>query len=80
MFITSLFTIAQTWKHPKCPLIDEQIKKICMFPPTTTHNTHTHTHTQEYYLAIKSEIMPLAATQMDLEIITPSEVSQTNIM
>ena len=34
-------------------------------------------HTMEYYSAIKkNEIMPLAATWMDLEIITLSEVSQ----
>ena len=32
-----------------------------------TH-THTHIHTMEYYSAIKkNEIMPFAATQMDLE-------------
>ena len=43
MFITSLFTIAQTWKQPKCSLIDEQIKKMCMFPHTATYTTHTHT-------------------------------------
>ena len=34
-------------------------------------------HTMEYYSAIKkNEIMPSAATQMDLEIITLSEVNQ----
>ena len=39
---------------------------------------HTHTHTMEYYSAIKkNEIMPFAATWMDLEIIILSEVSQT---
>ena len=27
MFIAALFTVARTWKQPKCPLIDEQIKK-----------------------------------------------------
>ena len=37
----------------------------------------THTHTMEYYSLIKkNEIMSLAATWMDLEIIVLSEVSQ----
>ena len=41
-----------------------------------TH-THTHTHTMEYYSAIKkNEIMPFAATWVDLEMIILSEVSQ----
>jgi len=31
---------------------------------------HTHTHTQECYSATENEIMPCAATWMDLEIIT----------
>ena len=28
MFIAALFTIARTWKQPKCPSTDEWIKKI----------------------------------------------------
>ena len=37
-----------------------------------------YTYTMEYYSAIKkNEIMPFAATGMDLEIIILSEVSQT---
>ena len=37
-----------------------------------------YTYTMEYYSVIKKdEIMPFAATCMDLEIITLSEVSQT---
>ena len=43
---------------------------------TYTH-THTHTHTMKYYSAIKkNEIIPFAATWMDLDIIILSEVSQ----
>ena len=44
---------------------------------THTH-THTHTYTMEYYSAIKkNEIMPSAATQVDLEINILIELSQT---
>ena len=28
MVIAALFIIARTWKQPKCPMTDEQIKKI----------------------------------------------------
>ena len=28
MFITAVFTMAKTWKQPKCPLMDEWIKKM----------------------------------------------------
>ena len=42
-----------------------------------TH-THTHTHTQEYHSAIKkNEILPSAATWMDLKGVMLSEISQT---
>ena len=49
MFIVALFTIAKTWKQPKCPSTDDWFKKMWY-----TH-THTHTHTVEYYSAIKKE-------------------------
>ena len=65
MFIAALFTIAKTWKQPKCPSTDEWVKKMW------------YINTMEYYSAIKkNEIMPLAATWMQLEIIILSEVSQ----
>ena len=28
MFFAALFTIARTWKQPRCPLTDEWIKKL----------------------------------------------------
>ena len=32
MFLAALFTIARTWKQPKCPLTDEWIKKMwCIY-------------------------------------------------
>ena len=71
MFTAALFTIAKTWKQPKRPLTDEWMKRMW------------YIYTMEYYSAIKkNEIMPFAATWMDLEIITLREVSQrkTNIM
>ena len=47
MFIAALFTIARTWKQPKCPLTDEQIKR------------KWHIHTMEYYSAIKGNEIEL---------------------
>ena len=75
MFVAALFTITKTWKQPKCPLTNKWITKMWYIYKHT--HTHTHTHTMEYYTAIKkNEIMPFAATWMDLEIIILSEVSQ----
>ena len=65
MFIAALFTIARTWKQPKCPSTDEWIKKmwnIC---------------TMEYSSAIKrNEIELFVVRWMDLECVIQSEVSQ----
>ena len=38
MFTAALFTIARTWKQPKCPLTEEWIKKVWC--------THTQSITQ----------------------------------
>uniref|UniRef100_A0A8D0P8A4 DUF1725 domain-containing protein n=1 Tax=Sus scrofa TaxID=9823 RepID=A0A8D0P8A4_PIG len=59
-----MFTIAKTWKQGKCPSTDEWIKKM-------------YIHTMEYYSAIKkNKTVPSAATWMELETLTLSEVSQ----
>ena len=29
LFIAALFTIARTWKQPRCPSTDEWIRKFC---------------------------------------------------
>ena len=65
VLIAALFTIARSWKQPKCPSTDEWIKKMW------------YMYTMEYYSVIKeNEILPLATTWMDLEVIILSEISQ----
>lgn len=29
VFLEALFIVAKVWEHPKCPLTDEWIKKVC---------------------------------------------------
>ena len=61
MFIAGLFTIARSWKPPKCPSRDEWIKKLW------------YIYTMEYYSAIKSnEIESFVETWMDLESVIQS--------
>ena len=63
MFIAPLFTIAGTWKQPKCPSTDEWIKK-----------TWYIYYTMEYYSTIeKNKIGSSEETQMDLETLIWSE-------
>ena len=66
MFIAALFTIAKTWKQPKCPLTEEWIRKMW------------YIYTMEYYSSItKNKIMSFAAMWMDLQMIILSK-SKTN--
>ena len=65
MFIAALSTIAKVWKEPKCPSMDEWLKKMW------------YIYTMEYYLAIKkNEILPFATTWMELEGILLSEIRE----
>ena len=65
MFIVALFTIAKTWKQPKCPSTDEWIKKLW------------YIYTMEYYSAIKgNKIESFVETWVDLENVIQSEGSQ----
>ena len=65
VFTAALFTIARTWKQPKCPSTDERIKKMW------------YIYTMEYYPAIKrNKIGSFVEMWMDLESVIQSEVSQ----
>ena len=63
MFIAALFTIARTWKQPRCPSADEWIRKLW--------------YTTEYYSAIKKNAFESVLMRwMKLDPIIQSEVSQ----
>ena len=74
VFITALFTVAKIQKQPKCPLIDEWLKKI--YVRVYTH-THTHTHSGILLSHKNNEILPFVTTWIHLEGIMLSERSQT---
>ena len=61
----ALFTIARTWKQPRCPLADEWIRKLW------------YINTIEYYSAIKKNTFESVLMRwMKLELNIQSEVSQ----
>ena len=65
MFIAALFTIARTWKQPRCPLTDEWIQKLW------------NIYTIECYSALKRKAFESVLMRwMVLEPIVQSEVSQ----
>ena len=65
LFTAALFTIARTWKQPRCPLTDEWIKKSC------------YIYTMEYYSVIKRNAFELVLMRwMNLEPIIQNEESQ----
>ena len=64
MFIAALFTIANIWKQPKCPLVDEWIKMW-------------YIHNGILFIHKKNEILPFTRKWMELESIMLSEISQS---
>ena len=65
VFITALFTIARTWKQPRCPSTDEWIRKLW------------YIYTVEYYSAIKKNAFASVLMKwMKLDPIIQNEVSQ----
>ena len=65
LFIAALFTIARTWKQPRCPSTDEWIKKLW------------YIHTMENYSTIKRNAFESVLMRwMNLEPIILSEMSQ----
>ena len=65
MFIAAQFIIAKCWKQPKCPSVNEWIKKIW------------YIYIMEYYTAErKKELLLFATAWMELESIMLSEISQ----
>ena len=65
MFTAVLLTIAKCWKQPKCPSVDELIKKLCCI------------YTMEYYVGRrKKEFLSFASAWMELKIVMLSEISQ----
>ena len=52
VFIAAIFTIARTWKQPRCPLTDEWIKKLYIY-------------TMEYYSAIKRNTFESVLNEVD---------------
>ena len=65
LLIAALFTIARTWKQPRCLPLDEWIKNVW------------HIYTVKYYSAIKRNALESVLIRwMNLEPIAQSEVSQ----
>ena len=67
MFFAALFTIARTWKQPKCPSREEWIKKVWYI--------YMYLYIMQHYSDIeKNEIGSFVEKWMDLEPVIWSEV------
>ena len=77
MFIAALFKVAKLGKYPKCPSIDEWIKRmwgVCVYVCVCVC---VCVCVMEYYPAMqKKETLPFEITWMELESIMLNEISQ----
>ena len=64
VFIEAQFTIAKCWKKPKCPSVNEWVKKLW------------YIYTMEFYAAERKELLPFTTAWMELKSIMLSEISQ----
>ena len=64
IFMAAQFIVAKCWKQPKCPSVNEWIKKLW------------YIYTMEYYTEKRKELLPFATAWMELESIMLSEISQ----
>ena len=66
MFIAALFVIARTWKQPRCPSMEEWIKKVW------------NIYALEYYSAVKkkNDNLNFACKWMEIENTILSEITQ----
>ena len=65
MFTAAQFTIAKFWKQPKCPSVNEWIKKTWYIYTIEHHSPER-----------KKELLPFATPWMELQSIMLSEISQ----
>uniref|UniRef100_A0A8D2B3Q3 DUF1725 domain-containing protein n=1 Tax=Sciurus vulgaris TaxID=55149 RepID=A0A8D2B3Q3_SCIVU len=80
MFIAAQFTIAILWNQPRCPSIDEWIKKLWYIYTMEYYSIKKmwYIYTMKYYSAIKkNEIMAFASIWMEQKNIMLSKISQS---
>ena len=65
MFTAAQFTIAKCWKQPRCPTVNEWIKKLW------------YIYTMDFYAAKrKKELLPFGTAWIEVESIMLSKISQ----
>ena len=66
MFTAALLAMAKCWKHPKCPSVDEWIKKLVRLPNGILRSKKRK----------KKEFLPFETARMELESITLNQIAR----